>query len=242
MRRLGCFLEAGKALAALGTLPFLRAFCASAKRAKLQARLNRSATEHGMAVPKMQAMSEAEYLVWHPQQEDRYEYVDGHPQLKFAGWDGPKLMTGARQGHNAIAGNCYSLLKQMLKGRGCRPYISDGRVATPKGNYRFPDVVVDCGAFRPSAIGLEEPTIVIEVLSKSTHWIDTTKKLADYQSVPSIQHIVLLAQDEMRGQCWNRADGWSVVYFEGANGEVDLPGLGVRMGLAEVYEGALEEG
>ena len=193
-----------------------------------------------MAVPKMQPMTEAEYIVWHRQQEDRYEYVDGRAVLKFVEWDGPKMMTGARQGHNAVAGNCYSLLRQLLKGKPCRPYISDGKVVTPRGNHRFPDVTVDCGNFRPTQIDLEAPTAVIEVLSKSTHWIDTTRKLEDYKSIPSIQHIVFLAQEEMRGQCWSREGGWEVVFFEGAEGVVDLPALGVHLGLGEVYEGALE--
>ena len=44
-------------------------------------------------------MTEAEYEIWHRQQDDRTEDVDGRPQLKFADWDGPRLMTSARA-HN----------------------------------------------------------------------------------------------------------------------------------------------
>ena len=160
-----------------------------------------------MAVPKMQPMSEAEYIVWHQQQEDRYEYVDGRPQLKFVEWDGPRMMTGATQAHNSVAFNVSMLLHQALKGKPCRVFPNDGKVVTPRGNHRFPDVTVDCGQYRPTRQELEKPVVVVEVLSKSTHWIDTTRKLDDYKSVPSIEHIVFLAQDEMRGQCWSRVGG-----------------------------------
>ena len=193
-----------------------------------------------MAVAKTQPMSEAEYEVWHRQQEDRYEYVDGRAQLKFVEWDGPKMMTGATQAHNVVAGNVQFLLRGLLDGRSCRSFQSDGKIVTPRGNHRFPDVAVDCGPYRPAQHELEKPLVVVEVLSKSTHWIDTTRKLDDYRSVPSIEHIVFLAQDEMRGQCWSRAGDWSVAYFEGPDGVIDLPALGVRLSLAAVYERALE--
>ena len=194
-----------------------------------------------MAVPKVQPMTEAEYEVWHRQQEDRYEYVDGQAVLKFAEWDGPKMMTGATQAHNMVASNVQFLMRRQLQGRPCRSFQSDGKVLTPKGNHRFPYIVVDCGAYRPKEHDLEQPVAVFEVLSKSTHWIDITRKLEDYKRVPSIQHIVFLSQDERRGQCWSREGGSDVVHFEGADGVVDLPTLGVRLGLGEIYEGALEE-
>ena len=192
-----------------------------------------------MAVPKMQPMTEAEYEVWHRQQEDRYEYVDGQAVLKFVEWDGPKMMTGATQAHNMIAANVQFLMRTALQGKPCRSFQSDRKVVTAKGNHRFPDIVVDCGTYRPREHDLEKPVVVIEVLSKSTHWIDTTRKLEDYKSVPAIQHIVFLAQDEMRGQCWSREGGWGVAFFEGADGLVDLPALAVQLGLGEVYQGAL---
>ena len=193
-----------------------------------------------MAMPKMQPMTEAEYETWHRQQEDRYEYVDGRPQLKFCDWDGPKMMTGATQAHNMVAANVLFMLMTLLKGGPCRAFQSDGKVVTARGNHRFPDVAVDCGTYRPGGYDLEKPVVVVEVLSKSTHWIDTTRKLDDYKSVVAIQHIVFLAQDEMRGQCWTRAAEWEVAYFEGPEAGIDLPALGVRLELRAVYEGALE--
>ena len=193
-----------------------------------------------MALPKMQPMSEAEYEVWHREQEDRYEYVDGRPQLKFAEWDGPILMTGATQAHNLVAFNVQFLMRSLLQGGPCRSFQSNGKVLTPRGNHRFPDVVVDCGKYRPTDYELEAPTVIFEVLSKSTHWIDTTRKLEDYKSIATVQHIVFLAQDEMRGQCWSRGAEWQVDYFEGPEAVIAHPALEISLALNAVYEGALQ--
>ena len=192
-----------------------------------------------MAHPKMQPMTEAEYLVWSREQDDRYEYVDGAPQLKFVEWDGSKMMTGATQVHSVVAGNVYVFLHHALKGKPCRTFISDGKIITPKGNHRFPDVAVDCGPYRPKNLELTKPVVVFEVQSKSTHWIDVTRKIDDYKSIESIQHIVYLSQDEARGRCWSRDNGWSVVDFEGMEAAIALCALAIAVPVGALYEDAL---
>lgn len=98
-------------------------------------------------------------------------------------------------------------------------------------------MAVDCGAYRPTAVDLAEPVIVAEVWSKSTHWIDTTRKLEDYKDVPTIRHILFLSQDEVRGQLWTRNGGWTMAEIEGAEATVDLAALGVVVPLGTAYEG-----
>lgn len=192
-----------------------------------------------MAHPKMQPMTEAEYLVWSREQDDRYEYVDGAPQLKFMEWDGSKMMTGPTLGHSAIAGNIYTFLRAALKGGPCRVFQSDGKIVTPKGNHRFADVAVDCGPFRSKDYDLAKPVVVFEVQSKSTHWIDLTRKIDEYKSIESIQHIVYLSQDEARGRCWSRDNGWSVVDFEGMEAAIALSALAISVPVGALYEDAL---
>ena len=191
-----------------------------------------------MAHPRMQPMTEAEYLVWSREQDDRYEYVDGAPQLKFVEWDGAKMMTGPTLGHSAIAGNIFMFLSAALKGGPCRVFQSDGKIVTPRGNHRFADVTVDCGSFRPKEYDLTKPVAVFEVQSKSTHWIEVTRKIDEYRSVASIEHIVYLSQDEPRGRCWSRGDGWGVVDFEGLDAEIVLAALNITLPVRAVYEDA----
>src|ERR687886_1838932 len=78
-------------------------------------------------------MTIEEYLEWEPQQDLRYEYVNGEV---FA-------MTGGTIPHNDIALNLYTALRPHLRSRGCRVNVSDVKVqVSPKSPYYYPDVIV----------------------------------------------------------------------------------------------------
>ena len=186
-------------------------------------------------------MTPEEFNVWEQTQPDRHELVDGVPQLKFVEWDGPQMMVGAREGHNDIVTNLLALLVKQLRDKNCRPYAADGKVRIPSGNYRYPDIAINCAPRNREATALTNPVAVIEVLSKSTFWIDNTTKLRDYQSVPSIRYILLLAQDEVRGQIWQRGpEGWEMENLDGAETMVRFPAADdVGFALGEAYEGLI---
>ena len=183
-------------------------------------------------------MTAEEYLEWHQGQEERYEYVDGAPRLKFVTWDGPRMMVGATQAHIRLSFGVSRALDRLLQGSSCRVMPNDGKVVTPRGNYRYPDVAVDCGPYNPTSPVLSEPVAVIEVWSKSTHWIDTTRKLEDYKSIASIGSILFLSQDFPRGQLWTReAAAWRLDELDGLSAEAPLPGLGLTLPFATLYDG-----
>jgi len=182
-------------------------------------------------------MAAEEYLAWHRDETERYEYVDGTPRLKFVTWDGPRMMVGATQAHIRLTGNAFALLREPLRGHRCRAAAADGKVVTPAGNYRYPDVAVDCGPYDPKASVLSEPVIVVEIWSKSTHWLDTTRKLEDYKSIASIRHILFLSQDEVRGQLWTREADWQLAELAGMEAQASLSALGLTLSFATLYEG-----
>ena len=187
-------------------------------------------------------MTGEEFEIWEQTQDERHEFVDGLPQLKFVEWDGPRMMVGATNGHNRIVLNVSGALAARLRDNRCQPYAADGKVRIPRGNFRYPDVAVNCGPFDRKASHLANPVAVIEVLSKSTHWLDHNLKLRDYQSVPSIQHILLLSQDEMRGALWTRGDqsAWGAEELSGPEAVAAFPAAGVQITLAEAYYNALD--
>ena len=180
----------------------------------------------------------AEFNIWEQTQLDRHELVDGVPQLKFVEWIGTEKMVGATMGHLLIVKNVFLVVARQLPGSALLPIIADGKVRTPGGNYRYPDVSIDRGPHDLEATELANPVAVIEVLSKSTHWIDHNSKLHDYQSVPTIQYILLLAQDEMRGQLWVRGPaGWAREELRKPEDIVSFPAAEVQFTLADAYEG-----
>ncbi len=82
-------------------------------------------------------------------------------------------MAGASPRHTHIVGNVFAALHAGLAGRPCLPFAQDQRVRIEQTkSYAYPDVVVVCGEpvfdteQRPPT--LENPTVIVEVLSDST--------------------------------------------------------------------------
>jgi Uma2 family endonuclease len=170
----------------------------------------------------------AEFLAWENEQETRHEFVGG--QIR--------AMVGASRGHNKIARNVLAHLYARLGNGKCQPYGSDMKIITPAGNVRYPDVMVDCGPEKSDDIAATAPTVVVEVLSKSTAFFDQTEKLADYQSIPSMQHVLHLVQERIAGELWTRdGDSWRRTPLAGADSEVELAAIGVAFTLAIAYDG-----
>ncbi len=169
-----------------------------------------------------------EFLAWEEQQDTRNEFVDGRV----------RAMVGGTRRHNAIALNVASFLSRRLRGSKCAPYGADMKTVTPAGNVRYADVTVDCGPMKGDDIAATEPTVVVEVLSKSTSYVDQSHKLDDYQSIPSMRHILHLSQDRAEGALWTRDEkGWRREPLAGLEAEADLSAIGVKLALADAYEG-----
>ncbi len=170
----------------------------------------------------------SEFLAWEARQETRHEFVGGRI----------RAMVGATRRHGDIAGNIFMLLRAALKGKKCRPFMETLKVITPAGDVRYPDVLVDCGEGKPEDVAAAEPTIVVEVLSRSTLQIDISEKLADYQSVPSINAILHVQQGVISGSLWTRMeDSWRYEALSGPEAIVELSAVDVRIVLGQIYEG-----
>ena len=121
-----------------------------------------------------------EYLALERKAEYKSEYFGGEI---FA-------MTGASRKHNLVAGNIFAALHLQLKKRPCEIYPSDMRVkVSPTGLYTYPDVAVVCGEPMfddEQKDTLLNPTVLVEVLSKSTASYDRGEKFEHYRKIKSL--------------------------------------------------------
>ena len=128
-----------------------------------------------------------EYLALERKAEYKSEYFQGE---MFA-------LAGATSEHNTIAGNIFGKLRQQLKAKPCRAYISDMRVRIPvTGLYTYPDVIVVCGEPRfddEYSDTLLNPTVLVEVLSPSTESYDAEGNPA-----------IIGRSNRSRNTCWSR--------------------------------------
>ncbi|PTQ89596.1 Uma2 family endonuclease [Agitococcus lubricus] len=171
---------------------------------------------------KVNFVSEQDYLEGEKNSDIKHEYMDGDVYA----------MSGAHANHNRLAGNFHTALNVHLKGKPCQPYMSDMKVKIGR-NFFYPDVLVDCSDV--DGYFTETPTLIIEVLSKSTRKMDETTKRLLYLQIPTLLEYILVEQDIVRIEVARRSEGWQPMrYFLGD--EIVLESVGLTLQVEDIYE------
>jgi Uma2 family endonuclease len=113
----------------------------------------------------------------------------------------------------------------------CRAYVDGITVRIRKDRAFVPDVLVACPAPPPDAVTIDNPLIVVEVLSPSTEETDHSLKLEGYLSLPSLAHYLIL--DPVRRVVIHHAreDGARAAtrLYHGGVMRLDPPGLELKV-------------
>ncbi len=177
-------------------------------------------------------ISEDEYLRRELEAEYKSEYFNGEI---FA-------MSGGSEAHALITLNVAAILRAALRGKSCRVYAADLRVrVSPTGLYTYPDVVAVCGErkfYEKQKDTLLNPTVIIEVLSKSTQDYDRGQKFEHYRTLDSLQEYVTIAQDRVHVEHHARQhdNRWLLTEMNAPDAVLHLPSLGCEIALTDVYE------
>jgi Uma2 family endonuclease len=177
-------------------------------------------------------ISPEEYLVFERQAENKHEYVDG----EIWAW------AGASRRHNLIAANIISSLNGQLRGKPCEVYPGEMRVKAPASRaYVYPDVVVVCGEpkFEDDYVDtLLNPTVVFEVLSKSTESYNRLAKSAYYRTIESLSEYLLVAQEEYRMEQYVKqvAGRWLLTEVRSLDAAIDLESIHCSLTLRDIYD------
>lgn len=187
-----------------------------------------------MDVVEHHYLTPEQYLALEAQSPLKNEYVAGEI---FA-------MTGGTQRHNVICLNSVAVLREHLRGRPCHVFMADIKLRVAKANaYYYPDVMVMCRSGVDSAragdtVVVEEPLLVIEVLSPATEGIDRREKLNAYRQLPALQEYVLISQDRAQVEIYRRQGDIGWLYISCVSGdEVELAAVGLTVPIALLYEG-----
>lgn len=177
-------------------------------------------------------ISPEEYLRLERQADYRSEYLNGEI---FA-------MSGASRAHNLITTNINRDISQQLMGRACESYAGEMRVKVrPAGLYTYPDVVVVCGEpqFEDEELDtLLNPTVLLEVLSKSTERYDRMSKTFYYRSIESMTEHLLVAQHQVRVEQYVKqpTGEWLLIEHTSPEQLVQLASIGCALELPRVYD------
>jgi Uma2 family endonuclease len=151
------------------------------------------------------------------------------------------MMTNPTETHEQIAANIGAPLKLAMGARGCRTFQGGMRVQRsddPRDTDKTrPDVVVRCGAIGTKTY-ITDPLVVIEVLSPSTIDIDRGPKLDFYKSLPTVRHIALVYQDQMRVEHYRRGEqGFELDVLKRPEEALHFEAVEFRIDLARIYFG-----
>ena len=174
-------------------------------------------------------MTRDAFLDWAVVQEVRYEF-DGF---------GPVAMGGVTRSHAQICRNILLRLSSRLRGTGCEALGPDVGIATADDAVRFPDALVTCTAGPGTARLIPGVVVVFEVISPSSGRTDRIVKLAEYRTVPSLRHYVIVESATAAATQFSRANGeagWLATPLT-AEGMLDFPEIAVDLPVAALFDG-----
>ncbi|GIW24585.1 Uma2 family endonuclease [Meiothermus sp.] len=165
------------------------------------------------------------YLELEARSPVRHEFVDG---MIFA-------MAGRTDYHATISLNIATQVRATARASGCFVYMENMLLQTPDGPTYYPDVFVTCEESNDGSRYKRFPCFVVEVLSESTSDIDRGEKLHNYR-IPSLKAYILVSSERKLVEVYRRLEDqtWRYEVLEGA-GELELPCLGLKLGLEEIY-------
>ena len=136
--------------------------------------------------PKYNYISPDEYLAMERAAKEKHEYYDGYIVT----------MSGERLKHNQVAANLYAKAGSFLENKNCQIIPSEMRVATPnRDTYLYPDASIVCGEpilEDDQFDTLLNPSVIFEILSRSTQNNDRGYKLLYYKNIPSLKEYIMI--------------------------------------------------
>lgn len=183
-----------------------------------------------MASALVKPLTEHDYLARENAALEKSEFVYGMIHA----------MAGAAERHNILALNLASaVLIAARQGKRCRPFTNDMRLRLEGGNlYYYPDVMLVCNPQDDDPMFKSQPCMLAEVASPSTAAVDRREKLAAYLRIASLREYLIVAQDEMAVDLYQRSTGadWHHSHLTAPDtfSSVCVP---LSLTVAQMYEG-----
>lgn len=172
-----------------------------------------------------------EYLNLEPTLEGKFEFRNGEIVA----------MTGGTLNHSRIISKINRLLGNLLDGSQCENLI-DLKVFIEAYNHGvFPDAMVICDEpemYKNRNDIIVNPSLVVEVLSKSTESYDRGEKFLKYRSLPSFKEYVLISADKYLVESFYRESSslWQMRTAIGLEAEIHLFSINKTIALKDIYE------
>ena len=177
-----------------------------------------------------------EYLEYEEHSEFRNEFYQGE---LFP-------MAGTSSTHNEIVQDVTFVLKRHFRPKGYKVFSENVKLEVIRNQYYpYPDVMITCNRMDLSAkYVIKFPSLIVEVLSKSTESHDRGFKFVRYKKIPSLKYYVLISQTEVYVEVFTRIEGidiWKYQSYDTLEGVVDFEELDFKLPIAEIYQNIIFE-
>lgn len=179
-------------------------------------------------------LDDFEELLADKPRDERWELIGGRVV---------KMMVGARWEHHLIIQNLAFGLRQRLTGTGCRVFSETFFMKSRAvDSATLPDIIVRCGPLEPGATSVDDPKVLVEVVSLGSESRDRMEKWKSYRKLARLEHYVIVERDQAAIDVFDRSgEAWaSRRTLEGLDAFIHLPALGLSMRLAEIYQDVLK--
>ena len=177
-------------------------------------------------------MTVDDFLCWEGDgTSTRYELVDGVL----------RAMAPGTLAHSIIHSNLIYQLTGHLRASPCLVLTAPGIKPLMRAdwNFRIPDIGVTCEPDRKGERIVQDPILLIEVLSPSNAQ-DTYENIRAYATLPSVQELLVVHSTRIEVEMLRKGDGnvWPAnATMIHAGGAVELASVGMTLPLADVYAG-----
>jgi Uma2 family endonuclease len=177
----------------------------------------------------LERMTADEFVSWAMTQElGRFELIDGLVVK----------MNSEQSIHARVKLNVAIALRDALRRSGARGEVfGDGMaVRINETTVHEPDALVRLGdPLSDEAVLITDPVIVVEVLSPSTGPVDTSTKLANYFSVPSVLHYLVFNTKKRLALHYFRDEAGRPQMRTVTDGGILLTPPGISIALSEIF-------
>ena len=182
-----------------------------------------------IASEKLSFDSRAAYRSWaEAQPRGRFEWVDGEVVA----------MAPERVNHARVKARVWQALDRAIQdAKAACEALPDGITVEigDRTDYE-PDAVVNCGEpIDGNQIAAPRPVIVVEVLSPSTRSVDSGRKLADYFTLDSVRHYLMVNADKLQVIHHERQADGTIITRIIAAGELRLDPPGITVAVSAFY-------
>jgi Uma2 family endonuclease len=183
-----------------------------------------------MSEAAVKRMTLAEFLRWEDGTDTRYELLGGCPVA----------MAPPAIAHGILALRLGARIDAALRSRSPCFGQSEAGIARPDRNDTcyIADLAVTCTPPERGQQLLQDPLLIVEILSPGTALYDRQTKVSDYRRIPSVQEILLIDSTSIFAEVLRReGDRWITEIVRGPQATLSLASIGLTAAMSELYEG-----